>query len=296
MRKKFLVYILMSIFITSILLGCRTKKSLRYESSLADVSLDGVTADTIELDYWTGSYFEKTEMPDKTYTVMNQQYTGTYSRSIVDKLNSYTTDFYRSENTVEFGLRSDTGQLVFINLMTKQFFDKEPYLDDVANPQDTAIQIAREIAAQYVTDIDDYDQLPQVPTTQDKEKDGVTYTISYYIVTFAKKIKGYYTSDYISVKVSSKGNLCSIIMGDIGAFDDLKFSIEPDLVAGSVRDKTEAIYKEKEYLVTDCDIGEQKLVLTPEGDFAIYSNVDVWLQTEADTSLSTRIFILTKIT
>lgn len=125
-------------------------------------------------------------MDDKTCLVLGNHYSGSYSKSIVDKMNSYTTDIYVDDNHIEFGLRDDNGELAYVNLMNANFFDTQPYLPDVDNPYEAAVSFATQIASEYV-DIADYTQIIEEPMTRYKEREGTTYEITYYIVNFAKK-------------------------------------------------------------------------------------------------------------
>lgn len=200
--KKSITMILLVLLCLFIVEGCSQSEKIYYESMLADVVLDGITKAETECDYWTGIYFSKEGIPAQTCVAMGSSYTGEYKQSIVDKLNSYTTDFYRTDSGIEFGLRSDTGQLIFIDFMTRTFFDTVPYLPDVENAEESALSIAWSVASQYVSDIQLYERQPIQISQQDKEKDGVTHTITYYLVTYAKKVQGYNSSDYISIKVS----------------------------------------------------------------------------------------------
>lgn len=183
--KKYTLLIL-SLLLTFSFVGCDTKKYELYMSFISDSVNDEYSVDS-EIDYWTGMYFEKENMEDKTCLVFGDSYTGSYSKSIVDKMNSYTTDIYVGNDNIEFGLRSDTEELVYINLMNSDFFDTQPYLPEIDNPNDTAISLSTEIASHYVDDIEDYTQISDEPVTRYKERDGQTYQITYYIVTLLEE-------------------------------------------------------------------------------------------------------------
>lgn len=286
------VFLVCIICITSV--GCVSEKIHEYESIVVTAANDGIEIEA-ESDFWTGVYFEKTNMEGQSCTVENISYSGEYKQSIVDTLNSYTTDIYCDENYVEFGLRSDTKQLVFINLMNKHFFDNEPYLDEIENPQNNAILLAREIAEKYVSDIDAYTRIVEEPVTRYKEKDGQTYEISYYVVTFAKKIQDYYTSDYISIKITSKGNLATIMMGDIGAFDDLSVDVDQKTLNQSIDAKVTKVYQETGYELISFELEDQKIVLDPNGNICMYSMLAVHLDANETRTFKTGIVILTAI-
>lgn len=289
--KKYTLLIL-SLLLTFSFAGCDTKKYELYMSFISDSVNDEYSVDS-EIDYWTGMYFEKENMEDKTCLVFGDSYTGSYSKSIVDKMNSYTTDIYVGNDNIEFGLRSDTEELVYINLMNSDFFDTQPYLPEIDNPNDTAISLSTEIASHYVDDIEDYTQISDEPVTRYKERDGQTYQITYYIVTFAKKINGYFSSDYISVKVTSKGTLASIMIGDIGAFDNTTLDFDTTIMNQSISNKIESSYKRSKLVVKKSNVDDQKIVLTPNGDICMYSSIVIDGVDDSNVETQTGVSILT---
>lgn len=295
--KKYMALIFTLLFIFCFT-SCNTKSYDAYTSFITNVANDGYSV-PVEIHCWTGAYFEKKHMAGKTCHVLGKSYSGSYRQSIVDKWNSYITDIYTDENGVEFGLRSDTGKLVYMNLMNRNFFDTQPYLPEVNQPVETAISLATEIASKNVDHIEDYTQILEEEEREYEERGGVTYKITYYQVTFAKKINGYLTSDYITVIVTSKGTLASIMMGDINAFAGISIVIDTADVDQSIFNKVESAYsayKESRIRVEKSYIEDQRLVLTPDGDICIYSWVVVQgVDKESDTEVQTGVVILTTL-
>lgn len=278
------------------LTGCNSDTLTAYQSVVAD-SANDLIAITSECDFWTGEYFvDSSKSGDlKTVSCDGIQYTGEYKKSIIEKLNSFTTDIYEDDNNIEFGINRNTGKLLYLNLMNKSFFDTEPYLDELSDPEKSAIEFAERLAAKYVTDLDAYEMIIEPPTVRYKEKDGQSYRISYHVITFARKINGYYTSDYISVKVTSKGNLASLKMGDIGAFSDVSIAIDSEMLQNSIQTKVKGVYSAKNYNFVESDIRDQKLVITPAGQIAIYSDIKIVIEDASAQSFNTAVAILTVI-
>lgn len=272
--------------------SCGTTHYEKYTSLISDSVNDQYSVNA-EIDFWTGTYFEKKNMADKTCTVLGKSYTGSYSKSIIDKMNSYTTDIYLDENGIEFGLRHDTGELAYINFMNAEFFNTQPYLPEVNHPDESAVSLATEIAAEYIGDVRAYTQMIDEPVTRYKERDGITYEITYYIVTFAKKINGYFSSDYIAVKVTSKGTLASIMTGDIHAFDDIAIDFEATAVNQSISKKIESTYTNSKFQVKKSNIDDQRIVLTPNGDICLCSDIVVEGTDASNVETKTGISILT---
>ena len=274
------------------LTSCGTTHYEKYTSLIFD-SANGQYSAGAEIDIWTGTYFQKKHMADKTCTVLGKSYTGSYSESIIDKMNSYTTNIYLDENGIKFGLRHDNGELAYINFMNAEFFNTQPYLPEVNHPYESAVSLATEIAAEYIGDVGAYTQIIEEPVTRYKERDGITYGITYYTVTFAKKISGYFSSDYIAVKVTSKGTLASIMTGDIHAFDDISIDFEATAVNQSIMNKIESTYKNSGFQVKKSNIDDQRIVLTPDGDICIWSEIEVEGTDASNTETKTGIRILT---
>lgn len=291
--KKISLFILTLLLIFSFI-SCDMKSNETYTSLISDTTNDEYSVDS-EIDYWTGIYFEKEDMEDRTCLVFGNSYTGSYSKSIVDKMNSYTTDIYLDDNNIEFGLRSDTGELAYINLMNSDFFDTQPYLPEVDDPIGTAISLAIDVASNYVDDINEYTQIfdEDESITRYKERAGKTHQITYHFVTFAKKINGYFSSDYITVKVTSKGTLASIMTGDIGAFDDITLNFDTATMDQSISKKIESTYRESKLNVKKSNIDDQKIVLTPNGDICMYSNIAIYGADDSEIEIQTGISLLT---
>lgn len=304
MKNFKILNIILSLLLLSSMLGCDfdtietknsdTKINETYTSLISDAVSDEYSVDS-EVDYWTGIYFEKEDMEDRTCLVFGNSYTGSYSKSIIDKMNSYTTDIYLDDNNIEFGLRSDTGELAYINFMNSDFFDTQPYLPETDDPIGTAISLAIDVASNYVDDINEYTQIfdEDESITRYKERAGKTHQITYHFVTFAKKINGYFSSDYITVKVTSKGTLASIMIGDIGAFDDITLDFDKTAMEQSISKKIESTYQESKLNVKKSNIDDQKIVLTPDGDICMYSKIAIYGVDDTEIETQTGIRVLT---
>ena len=280
------------VVITIGLVACKSTNDDLYTSKIIDVTNDGLGIST-ETNIWTGTYFTKDNMKDKTCTANGESYTGSYKKSIVEKTNSYTTDIYIDENDIEFGLRDDNGKLTYINYMNKEFFDTVPYLPDTSNPYETAITIAADIADDYLKNINEYTQIIDEPKSDTREKDGITYEMTYYFITYARKVSGYFTSDYITVKVTSKGKLASIKMGDIDVFENTNIDINKELIDDSISNKIDITYKKIKFDVKTTDITDQKLVVTPDGEICVTSKITIEGTKEDGTETKTGIYLNT---
>ena len=180
--------------------------------------------------------------------------------------------------------------------MTPSFFEVEPFLPDVEKPYDTAIEMATKVAEKYVGDVSDWVQLVGDPVTRTREKDGVTYEWSYYLITFTKKINGFLSSEDITVKISSKGHLIGMMMGDIGAFDHADLDLDIQKLDQSVTEKVRSTYKEKGLIADKITIEDQRIAITPNGYVCIYSRVSLKIKNPSNTEVySTATYVLTKV-
>ncbi len=265
MRK----YIFLLLICIALLAGCGENTLKLYESVISDTTNNNTVASP-EINYWDGVYFEKSNMDSFSCSVLGALYTGKYENSIIDKMNSYTTDFYVTDEKIQFGIRKDNSQVVLLNLMTSDYFESESKLSIINDPYGKAIELAEEIIKNYPVKKVDYERTVEISKLPDGNE--------YYFVTYKKFFQKYETSDFITIKVSSKGSLASVIAGDIGAFENINFDIEDSLVDKSVLQKVSDLYSGTSYKLLNSEILSQKLVLTPDNSFCVLSKVS--LETE----------------
>ncbi len=263
-----------------------------YDSYICDIANDGVLS-TVETTYWTGTYFTKENMPQKSCDFNGKTYTGSYQKSIVNKPNSYTTNIYNDGNGLEFGIRDDNGALVYINFMTPDFFETEPYLCETIKSYKEAILLASNIADRYLEDPSLYTLFDESKLTRQYEKDGKIYELTYYYVTFAKKVQGYFSSDHITVRITSKGNIASVYMGDINAFDGKDMKIDVVKLDESLSNKIQKTYDKVGFSVSQSKVEDQKIVLTPDGDVCVYSYVSIKGVDSNKNERATAVYVLT---
>ena len=126
-------------------------------------------------------------------------------------------------------------------------------------------------------------------------KDGKKYEITYYNVMFSRKINGINTSDYISIKITSKGHLASLIMGDINAFKDVISPYNASLVDASITDTVKNTYSKLQYQMYDVEVESQILAITPAGKLVLYSQLGVDIVDEYNYHHSTAIAVITEL-
>ena len=270
------LFLLMILFLSA--MGCADKTPDRYATRVEDLSNDGILRRSgSETPFWPGEYFQADVAENDTCQALGYSLEGKYNWYIFDKYNSYPTHIYVRENGIEFGIRGDNNKPVLLNLMNKEFFDTEPYLEDVENPEEYGRSYAAEIAGSFIENMDEYKQMTEEPITSVKEKDGKSYSVTYYLFTYYREIAGYRSSDFITVKVTSKGHLASVFVGDTDAFENRSFSIDKEALQQAINEKIAAVYRDTGYHVNNSTVDEQKIVKAPDGGFYIASSVIVQL-------------------
>lgn len=291
--KDLLIIILFSS--TLLLLSCNEETTVypQYEPYIIDV-MTNETSIKPELTIWEDTYFEKEAVTKEKEIVFNDRtYTGKYAKSIIKKWNSYVTDIYTDDEGVKIGFKENTNQLVMLDLMNDEFFKTEPFKDDIDNSKYNAISLAKKIASKYIS-INQYELITEDSISEEYARDDVKSYITYYTFTFMKKFNvKINSSDYLSIKITSKGNLAALYMGDLNFFDNLEnryYVIEDVNRINNI--KVLSTYKSLGYEVLDQKINYQRLVVTPKGVLALYSCIDVKLMLNSEEK-NTEICLLT---
>lgn len=277
--------------------GCQAESGTEfelYQSVVSDVTTNLVGVES-EVESVSG-YFQKSEMQGVTKTIefRGAQYCGRYVKSSKDGC-SYITDIFSDENGIYFGLRADTGAIVSFNRMNKQFFETEPYLDEMSDPVTELPLLAREIAGDYVQGIDDYEMTAEKPTVRYKEKDGKSYRISYHVFVFTRNIKGFATSDSVYVKMTSKGNLASIALGDIGVFSGIDIDFDKNTANASADQKMKDVYQKAGYSILQSSVQKQTLMVTQDGLVCLITQINVQIKDSSKEEYGTGVVIRTTV-
>ena len=244
---------------------------------------------------WSDSTFQNNNAPSAmTATVLDQTYTGTYKYSLIEKLNSFTTDYYCTENGIYFGVRSDTKQATSLNLMSNTFFDTVPFYDDIENAEKYALAYAADIAKQYIN-IAEYELLPISSTVYENVKNGMACDMLFYNITYAKVINGFKTSDYINVRITSTGHLAAWNLGDLGAFegyDPATLSIEE--TNASISSALGQVARSGSNSYESHEVSNQKLTKLPSGEIVVYSTITVTCRDVENEQFKQGVAIITK--
>ena len=278
MKKNMALSLVMILLLSFCMTSCASEHFVAYEEYRSYNA--GTTGNQFgipmpaEIDYWQGGdSFDKEDMAEQSCSVLGTQYVGSYSGSKNGQRRSYVTDYYDDEESgVEFGLRSDTGELVYVNFMNSNFWDVIESLPDVEDPYKTALSLGTELAEEIVGDLTEYTLFPEEPYTNSRHTE--------YSITFAKKIQEYWSYDYITVRVSSKGMVMSATAGEIGSFDHVTVNFDESAVEQSILERIDSIYQNSGVTVSRNEISKHRVVLTPEGEVGIFT--EAWSYLTSD--------------
>ena len=275
-RFKMIACLLIVVYILGMVAGCQTSPQMAmYESYVIDVSNSVASAD-VKIDHYPWPDPEEIDSTAKNFTskceFMGKEYTGTFRYAIAYPLTPVTGNHYRTSDGIRFALDRNSGRLEYISFINRDFLESEPFLEDVQDPEKTAIDIATKLAEEYIK-TSDYTQT----VTLDILNDGTEKELKLYEVEFIKYIQGYITRDSLSVFVTSKGNIAEFSIGHLGGFDNFDLEIDKQKVNENAIAKAKEKYANTPYTVADVVIEHQALAETQNGEIGIRSKVSVEL-------------------
>jgi hypothetical protein len=121
--------------------------------------------------------------------------------------------------------------------------------------------------------------------------------VNYYI-TFFKTVNGFKTSDFIAILITSRGTWASVVMGDLGAFDQFENAdCTPTVVESSIQSAMQKIQKDGNRENQEHEMEEQFLALTPEGEYVVCSTLSVtYRDAQTKKNYQGGVMLITKFT
>lgn len=234
---------------------------------------------------WSRDYFNNDQASaEMTVNFNGITYSGKYVESTIQAKTSYVADFYKTPNGIRFSVRSDTKELVSLNLATASFFREQALATDKEDPQAFAIAYAKELGSAMVN-LDDY-TISTTTSELSKLVDGVEHKYTMYIISFDKMIGELKTADGFTIRITSRGALISYASTERTTFDSFsnenctREAIEASIYA-ILKEQAE-VHKER-YVWTDYQAKEHTLVKFPDGRLAVYSEIKVgWYSIEGN--------------
>lgn len=297
--KKIITLILILTVTSTLFCACNRSQAVMYQtynSYISDIANDGVLS-SAEVSFWDSCSWKDEEFTNTIHTVEFNgiTYSGVYKSSTIDNYNSYISDTYMTEEMYQFSVRRDTKELIHINFVSQKFLAAERLLEDVSDPEATAQSIAKQIASQYLTNPNSYKiSIGDTKTVSGSgSNDSKPFTIHY--VTFAKEHFGYESSDYMTVRVTSKGHILSVNIHDIGVFDDKNINVDTALLEKSISEKVASTYAQTNFTVTNYTVERQILCISTENEICICSSIKVSLLMDDSIEMESGILIVTTI-
>lgn len=258
-----------------------------YNSYVVDMANDGVITE-VEKDWWLGySTVQDVDERTKIVEVNGKEHTVTYFTSSSEKYSHVPLNcFHNDEITIEFSsLDGSIRSVYYHNLIDDDYHMK----DDMENPYETAYEMAEQIASQYIS-ISDY---ALIENQWEYTIQGIRRCAVYYF-QFLKYAGEYETTDYLTISITSKGDISRLCIRDIGRYDTIQpTQIDNSAVDASVAAKLHELFgKDGTYTY---EIDRQTLTYTPEGKLAVASVIDLEIDRFTGSDISTAIILATVV-
>lgn len=293
MKKRFLT-VLICIFVAILVCGCNQLEIIlsKYESHITDIANDGILQ-SAATPLWNCDITQNPDAKDSfTVRFEGKSVTGTYQYSQAEKGKAYSLDYYENSG-ISFAIRSDTGKLSSIFFVNKSFYETEPFLADLPDPENAALNIAQKVASKYI-DLQHYTLEPVSSSNYTTQNGGKQGQYTGYSYRFVRYINGLPSTDMLFIAVSSKGNILSFALGDIGAYHDItEKSFTISKANQSIAETLDKIYEAASSQVVSYEIESQELCHTPDGQIAILSRVKVKVLDSKSTEWITGVEVTT---
>ncbi len=228
-----------------------------------------------ESQIWFSDTVDPEAEKELTAYFLGEEYTGVYRSSRFGYYYTCNIDYYGGGGKPEFGVRSDNGELVFINLKGQDFYDAQAKLPELDDPDSASKELACEFVGNLV-DTAGYECSLIESRRWDRYGDG-SDVCTYYTYRFDRMMGDYRTADFVWVEVTSKGGLACLRIGTPAVYETM-LDHEDELasidVEGSVRTALDGIEVKNGELSDNFTVTDKLLVLTPGGERAVMLTVE----------------------
>ena len=295
MKNKFKIIIMLTIVVCmwQMLSGCQSSTDNTIDVSYK-TKIVGGSSNTLGVvfpdgcdDPWPVPETPKGKQSE-AYEFMGKNITGECYDSWAYGHTPIICDEYRTSEKCRFSVDRNTGELKLVSMEYPGFSNDEVLLEDVENPDATAVDLATEFAQDYI-DISKYERT--VDCEIRSTETGGEY--KYYQVTFSKYVQGFATRDELMVWVTSKGNITAAKWGYIGGFDDVFIQIDKQKVDDSAIAKVKEIYADTAYTIVHIEIEDQILGRTQQEELGVTSFIHIELKDSGEKTFATQIVVFT---
>ena len=248
-----------------------------YNSFIVGYANDGIITKT-EKSWWSGQYENKSTVEkEKSVFFQGINYQAEYKKSTLASSRHNMTDiYYNTETGVEIYFSGNRFAGIHFGHLLLDYDDynaKDNIIDE-----SKALEMAKTVVQQYI-DINEY-------KIEISENNVLGMPETYlYRVSFIKEKGGFETSDEAIVSITSKGDIRTLSLYDIGIFDDINVPIvDASKLQESIQTKIDKIY-EKMQTHEILSIKKQFLSLSPEKDVVLVSEIEVKIDDSTNTSV-----------
>ena len=221
-------------------------------------------ANETEMRFGATSFTRDKAAGTLTVSFEGTEYTGSYTCSRYD-YNSYVTDFYDCGGGIGFGVNADTGELVYLDLLTPELLagESDPILDGERRT------IARRLLKKLIDS--DYHSGYYVDEPE-QLVDGV------YELNFVHRLDHSDTTSYVTIRLTGSGKLASFRVGDIKAYPAIERETERYLQDADIKfmihEAMRDLFNEHGVEYPEDWFAHTLLSLTAEGKVALYVFMD----------------------
>lgn len=236
------------------------------------------------------SELDTSAQAQKAFSFKSDIYSGEYTFSRWAGNGPIRIDYYYDKNqdaTLKF--ESQTGKFAgihFGSLLTDEYISKP----DRDNSYEYALDMAKHIAAEYI-DTSKY-RLEHSQMTVPDVNDN--FEVLLYTFEFTKYVDGFKTSERVYINITSKGDLFTLNVSNIGLFNDTQdIRIDKNALDNSIKLKLKDLYAD-EYQYT-YKISRQTLTYSPENTLTVVSAIEVELTANENDVFNTGLELATVV-
>jgi hypothetical protein len=260
----------------------------KYPSYVVDMANDGLISDT-EKDWWLGIPIVENFAEDTKTAHFNQQkYTVTYRDSIFSGYSHIQINRYCNDEVI-LSFASTDGS--FKGIHYQNLFDADYFIKtELPNPYESACSMAAAIASQYIQ-VEAYELEETIIEVPSEE---IAPNLTLYTFHYIKYVGDFKTSDDLYIQITSKGDLRTIKIGDIGCFDRVTAAqINTSALDQSLHARLKDLYSDIGSY--SYEIVNQTMAYSPDNQLTIVSEIELDIITKTGDKYITGVVLSTII-
>ena len=211
----------------------------------------------------------------KTVEIFDQQYTVDYKKTHSSIGYPYKLDDYEcryNNGSVWISFHEITGELKSFRITGDALKELEDASSERVLSKEEILLLAEEIASGYADDLSKYDRT--IGESEEIIYSGGAATA--YEVRYQRTFQGIPTIDFVSITITTHGNVYNLNIGDMGSFDTLSIDIDKKVIEKRVVD---FIKKRPEHAgAVGAKLDIPKFGLAPDGKLCYVAGVFVCME------------------